>query len=144
MFFLIYEKKITVPLVFLVYFLNLNDQIGHINYSPLLQNTIGGTEAMYLMMKNAFVKLGNRRYEWKCNNLNTGSKNAAKRLGFKFEGIFVIDPKLPILFCFLFLFCFEDNLDIKLTNLSAAAILTPLFLYVNLSLFIIIKTMYDF
>ena len=62
--------------------------VGHINYSPLLQNTKEGTETMYLMMKNAFEVLGNRRYEWKCNNLNAGSKNAAKRLGFKFEGIF--------------------------------------------------------
>jgi RimJ/RimL family protein N-acetyltransferase len=43
---------------------------------------------MYLIMKNAFEVLGNRRYEWKCNNLNTASKNAAKRLGFKFEGVF--------------------------------------------------------
>ena len=40
------------------------------------------------MMKNAFETLGNRRYEWKCNNLNNASKNAAKRLGFKFEGVF--------------------------------------------------------
>jgi RimJ/RimL family protein N-acetyltransferase len=43
---------------------------------------------MYLMMKNAFEILGNRRYEWKCNNLNSESKNAATRLGFKFEGVF--------------------------------------------------------
>ena len=43
---------------------------------------------MYLMMKNAFDILGNRRYEWKCNNLNSASKNAAIRLGFKFEGVF--------------------------------------------------------
>jgi RimJ/RimL family protein N-acetyltransferase len=43
---------------------------------------------MYLMMKHSFEVLGNRRYEWKCNNLNTSSKNAAKRLGFKFEGVF--------------------------------------------------------
>ena len=35
-----------------------------------------------------FENLGNRRYEWKCNNLNSASKNAAKRLGFKFEGVF--------------------------------------------------------
>jgi RimJ/RimL family protein N-acetyltransferase len=63
-------------------------EVGHINYSPILQNTTEGTETMYLMMKNAFKILGNRRYEWKCNNLNTPSKNAAKRLGFKFEGIF--------------------------------------------------------
>ena len=63
-------------------------EVGHINYSPILQNTVEGTEVMYLMMKNAFEVLGNRRYEWKCNNLNSASKKAAKRLGFKFEGVF--------------------------------------------------------
>ena len=63
-------------------------EVGHINYSPILQNTVEGTEAMYLMMKNAFEVSGNRRYEWKCNNLNSASKKAAKRLGFKFEGVF--------------------------------------------------------
>ena len=63
-------------------------EVGHINYSPILQNTIEGTETMHLMMRNAFEVLDNRRYEWKCNNLNDASKNAAKRLGFKFEGVF--------------------------------------------------------
>ena len=63
-------------------------EVGHINYSPILQNTVEGTEAMYLMMKNVFQVMGNRRYEWKCDNLNSASKNAAKRLGFKFEGVF--------------------------------------------------------
>ena len=63
-------------------------EVGHINYSLLLQNSVEGTETMYLMMKNAFEILGNRRYEWKCNNLNSASKYAAERLGFKFEGIF--------------------------------------------------------
>ena len=63
-------------------------EVGHINYSPILQNTVEGTEAMYLMMKNTFEVSGNRRYEWKCNNLNFASKKAAKRLGFKFEGVF--------------------------------------------------------
>ena len=63
-------------------------EVGHINYSPLLQNSAEGTETMYLMMKNAFENLGNRRYEWKCNNLNSSSKKAALRLGFKFEGVF--------------------------------------------------------
>jgi len=63
-------------------------EVGHINYSPILQNTVEGTETMYLMMNNAFENLGNRRYEWKCNNLNKDSKKAAKRLGFKYEGIF--------------------------------------------------------
>ena len=29
-----------------------------------------------------------RRYEWKCNALNIGSRRAAQRLGFSYEGIF--------------------------------------------------------
>ena len=32
-------------------------EIGHINYSTLLQNSVEGTETMYLMMKNAFENL---------------------------------------------------------------------------------------
>ena len=40
------------------------------------------------MMKNIFETLKYRRYEWKCNNGNEKSKNAALRLGFKFEGVF--------------------------------------------------------
>lgn len=39
------------------------------------------------MMKYAF-DAGYRRYEWKCNALNTPSKATAQRLGFSFEGIF--------------------------------------------------------
>ena len=45
------------------------------------------TEAMYLMMREAFA-LGYRRYEWKCDALNAPSRAAAERLGFTFEGIF--------------------------------------------------------
>jgi len=63
-------------------------EIGHINYSTLLQNSVEGTETMYLMMKNAFENLGNRRYAWRCNNLNEKSKKAALRLGFTHEGVF--------------------------------------------------------
>ena len=63
-------------------------EVGHINYSPQLQKTCAATEAMYLMMKNAFDELGYRRYEWKCDALNAGSRGAAERYGFTFEGIF--------------------------------------------------------
>ncbi len=63
-------------------------EVGHINYSPALQKTIIATEAMYLMMRRAFSELGYRRYEWKCNGLNAGSKAAAERLGFSYEGTF--------------------------------------------------------
>lgn len=62
-------------------------EVGHLNFSPLLQQKPAATEAMYLMMRRAF-ELGYRRYEWKCNALNTPSSRAAERLGFHFEGIF--------------------------------------------------------
>jgi RimJ/RimL family protein N-acetyltransferase len=62
-------------------------EVGHINYSPLLQRTRAATEAMYLMMKRAF-DLGYRRYEWKCDALNKPSRAAAERLGFTYEGTF--------------------------------------------------------
>ncbi|MGA8261130.1 MAG: GNAT family protein [Arenicellales bacterium] len=62
-------------------------EVGHINYSPLLQGTPAATEAMYLMMRRVF-ELGYRRYEWKCDALNARSRTAALRLGFGYEGIF--------------------------------------------------------
>jgi len=63
-------------------------EVGHIHFSPLMQRTPIATETMYLMMKRVFDELGYRRYEWKCDSLNATSCNAAKRLGFKFEGVF--------------------------------------------------------
>ena len=63
-------------------------ETGWISYAPNLQRTVEATETMYLMMKNVFDDLGYRRYEWKCDNLNQRSKKAARRLGFRFEGIF--------------------------------------------------------
>ncbi|WP_040546651.1 GNAT family N-acetyltransferase [Pedosphaera parvula] len=62
-------------------------EVGHVQFSPLLQRTPAATEAMYLMMERAF-SLGYRRYEWKCDTLNAPSRAAAQRLGFQFEGIF--------------------------------------------------------
>jgi len=62
-------------------------EVGHINYSPLLQRTPIATEAMYLMMSHVF-ELGYRRYEWKCDSLNAKSRAAAQRYGFSFEGVF--------------------------------------------------------
>jgi RimJ/RimL family protein N-acetyltransferase len=63
-------------------------EVGHVHYSPQLQRTPAGTEAMYLMMRRAFDELGYRRYEWKCDSLNAASRRAAERYGFTFEGIF--------------------------------------------------------
>jgi hypothetical protein len=42
---------------------------------------------MTLMAEHAF-EIGYRRYEWKCNVLNSPSVRAAERLGFSFEGVF--------------------------------------------------------
>src|SRR5215470_9496859 len=44
-------------------------EVGHLAFSPLLQRTPAATEAMFLMMRQAFER-GYRRYEWKCNALN--------------------------------------------------------------------------
>ncbi|WP_249605486.1 GNAT family protein [Chromobacterium sp. IRSSSOUMB001] len=62
-------------------------EVGHLNFSPLLQRRPAATEAMYLLMRQAFA-LGYRRYEWKCDALNQPSQRAALRLGFRFEGLF--------------------------------------------------------
>jgi RimJ/RimL family protein N-acetyltransferase len=63
-------------------------EVGHINYAPPLQRTPAASEAMFLMMSRVFDQLGYRRYEWKCDALNAGSRRAAERLGFRFEGVF--------------------------------------------------------
>lgn len=63
-------------------------EVGHINYALALQKTTAATEAMYLMMRHAFDEFGYRRYEWKCDALNAGSRAAALRLGFTCEGVF--------------------------------------------------------
>jgi RimJ/RimL family protein N-acetyltransferase len=62
-------------------------EVGHLHFSSRLRRTPLATEAMYLMMRQAF-ELGYRRYEWKCDSLNRPSRNAAQRLGLSFEGIF--------------------------------------------------------
>lgn len=62
-------------------------EVGHLNFSPQLQQTRAATEAMFLMMQWAF-EAGYRRYEWKCDAKNLPSRRAAQRLGFSYEGIF--------------------------------------------------------
>jgi len=63
-------------------------EIGNIWFAPVLQRTIGATEAIFLLLSHAFDQLGYRRVEWKCNALNAPSRAAAERFGFRFEGIF--------------------------------------------------------
>lgn len=63
-------------------------EVGHLQFSPLLQRTVAATEAIYLLMRHAFDTLGYRRFEWKCDDRNAPSRRAAERFGFTLEGIF--------------------------------------------------------
>jgi RimJ/RimL family protein N-acetyltransferase len=74
-------------------FLDINPQmgvieIGHIWFGPELARTRAATEALYLMIRHAMDDLGYRRIHWRCNSLNEKSRQAARRLGFRFEGVF--------------------------------------------------------
>ncbi|MCV4341629.1 GNAT family N-acetyltransferase [Pseudomonas capsici] len=62
-------------------------EIGHVTFGARMQRTPKGTEAIYLLAREAFA-LGNRRLEWKCNANNARSKRAADRFGFSYEGLF--------------------------------------------------------
>ena len=62
-------------------------EVGNICFAPEIQRGRIATETMFLMMDWAFG-VGYRRYEWKCNALNTPSRSAALRFGFAFEGVF--------------------------------------------------------
>lgn len=63
-------------------------EIGHVWFGTSLHRTTAGSEAIYLLARHVFEELGYRRLEWKCDALNAGSRRAAARFGFKFEGIF--------------------------------------------------------
>ncbi len=63
-------------------------ELGHLWYSLDFQRSNVNTEAIYLMLCEAFDRLKYRRVEWKCDSLNEKSRAAALRLGFKFEGLF--------------------------------------------------------
>ena len=60
---------------------------GNIYFSPRLAKTRAATEAIYLLVANAFA-LGYRRFEWKCDSCNLPSRAAATRFGFTYEGLF--------------------------------------------------------
>ncbi|MEM6904714.1 MAG: GNAT family protein, partial [Pseudomonadota bacterium] len=62
-------------------------EVGSIMFSPAMQGTRLGTEAMCLVIDYAF-SLGYRRMEWTCDPLNRASMAAAARLGFRFEAHF--------------------------------------------------------
>jgi len=62
-------------------------EVGNIYFSPRLSRTRAATEAIYLLLVNAF-DLGYRRFEWKCDSCNLPSRAAATRFGFTYEGLF--------------------------------------------------------
>jgi RimJ/RimL family protein N-acetyltransferase len=63
-------------------------EIGHIWYAPHLQGSGISVEVAWMLLSEAFERLGYRRVEWKCNALNERSRRAALKLGFTFEGVF--------------------------------------------------------
>lgn len=63
-------------------------EIGHIWYAPPLQGSGISVEVAWMLLSEAFDRLGYRRVEWKCNALNERSRRAALKLGFTFEGVF--------------------------------------------------------
>jgi RimJ/RimL family protein N-acetyltransferase len=103
-------------------------EIGHIWLSPRLARTRAATEALYLMIRHAMDDLGYRRMQWRCNSLNLKSRQAARRLGFRFEGIFynhmifkgrnrdtawysILDDEWPEVRAILEAWLDEDNFD---------------------------------
>lgn len=62
-------------------------EVGHIWFGVDLQRTPAATEAICLMLSHAMA-LGYRRLEWKCDAANRPSRTAARRFGFRHEGIF--------------------------------------------------------
>lgn len=62
-------------------------ELGNIWFPSPLARSRAATEAMALLLSGVFDQLGYRRVTWKCNALNRASWCAARRLGFKPEGI---------------------------------------------------------
>lgn len=63
-------------------------EVGSIWYGPSAQRSEVNTHALFLVMTQVFDHLGYRRLEWKCHSENRPSREAALRLGFRFEGTF--------------------------------------------------------
>ena len=63
-------------------------EIGSIWFGATLRRTRAATEALYLLIRYAMDDLGYRRMQWRCNAENAASRRAARRLGFRFEGVF--------------------------------------------------------
>ncbi len=62
-------------------------EIGHLCFGRSMQRSTTATETIFLLIDHAF-RMGYRRVEWKCNDLNVRSRRAAVRFGFTYEGTF--------------------------------------------------------
>lgn len=63
-------------------------EIGAIYWGLPMARSRLSTEAFFLFAQHAFDALGYRRLEWKCNTRNEPSAAAARRFGFRHEGVF--------------------------------------------------------
>lgn len=63
-------------------------EIGNVVFGEHLKRTPAATEVIYLFARRLFDDLGYRRFEWKCHAGNDASRHAARRFGFRFEGVF--------------------------------------------------------
>lgn len=63
-------------------------ELGNIWYSPSVHGSKINTESTFLLLQYLFEKLFYRRVEWKCDSLNEPSRISAKRMGFRYEGLF--------------------------------------------------------
>ncbi len=61
-------------------------EIGSIWFSPTLQGTRHGREAIFLLMCQCMDELAYERLVWRCQAQNTKSFRAAEGLGFRYEG----------------------------------------------------------
>lgn len=62
-------------------------EVAFVMYGAGARRAAPGTEAIYLLARHVFEDLGFRRLEWKCDALHAGSRRAAARFGFGFEGV---------------------------------------------------------
>ncbi len=65
---------------------NATIELGNIWFPPPLCQTREATEALFLLLHEAFDSLNYQRVSWKCNSLHQASMSAAERLGFHYEG----------------------------------------------------------
>src|SRR3989344_2106461 len=62
-------------------------ELGHVTFGAPMQRSPKSTDAVYLLAKESFA-LGYRRLEWKGNNANARSKDAAERLRLSVLAVF--------------------------------------------------------